>query len=86
VSQLTQLLKEITVLVKESGDIVDEIERKIRAAAMLATKGVENLDEAKKQHQMAKGKQWWMCICALMALTVVGAPTILTILSNMNII
>lgn len=86
IDQILSLLKEITLLVKESGSIVDEIELKLKAANEVTKKGLQNLKDAKEQHQSAQKKQWWMCLCAFMALVIVGSPTLLTILSNSKVI
>ena len=54
VVKIMDLLKEINMLINDSGQIIDEIERKQRAAKILTEKGVKNLVEAKENHQEAK--------------------------------
>lgn len=85
IKQLLELLTEINDLIHDSGQIVDQIKSNFSAAKILTDKGNKDLDEAKDELKKAKGKQWWMCICAFGAMCVIGAPIILTILVNTKI-
>ena len=48
------LLKEINLLISESGQIIDDIERKQREAKVRTEKGVKNLTDAKELNEEAK--------------------------------
>ncbi len=52
--EITTLLEEINLLIKESGDIVDEIEKTVKDAKKLTDEGVNNLVEAREHHQSAR--------------------------------
>lgn len=54
VSKIMDLLKEINMLINESGQIIDEIERKQKEAKLRTEKGVKNLTEAKEHSEEAK--------------------------------
>jgi syntaxin 1B/2/3 len=85
INQLLELLTEINALIHDSGQMVDQINANFHAGNLLTKKGNKNLEEAKDEHKKAKGKQWWMCICAIGALCVIGAPILLTILVNTKV-
>lgn len=85
INDLLELLTQINTLISDSGKMIDQIHNNFNAANKLTQKANQNLKEAKELQQQSKGKQWWMCICALGALFVIGAPILLTILVNTRI-
>lgn len=85
INDLLELLTQINALISDSGKMVDQINANFSAANKLTKKANENLKEAKEEQIKAKGRQWWMCFCALGAMVVIGAPILLTILVNTKV-
>lgn len=71
---------------QENGVIVNSIREGVAKAKDWTKKGEDNLIEAKDYNTQANKKKKWVCMCCCMAALVVGAPTILTTLLNLNYI
>lgn len=86
IAQITAILRDLATVVHENGVMVNSIQEGISKAKDWTKKGEQNLIEAKEYEKKADKKKCWVCTCVLMTMVVVGAPTILTTLQNLDII
>lgn len=77
-AECLQLFKELAILVKEQGQLIDNIELNVNQTKDYVEKAVEHLQKAKEHHKCAKKYMCFLIIAGLIVLIAILVPVIIT--------